>query len=178
MIILEGIDGGGKTSLLKEVCGRFGITQRPRFSSADGPLPNLFDRVYQDLITIPTSECQVYDRHPLISDYVYAPALRGGLLPEFTWPSARSMRNLLAAQSLVVWCVPPKEVVSKSLLNRIDEGNHQHVHTRLDEIYDAYLMQRNFWPGDDVSYDYTDSNSRQAALRRIEQHITKWNMNR
>lgn len=180
MIILEGPDGGGKTTLLGKLQARFDLPQRPRFADSSGPYPDLYNRIYDDLheISLPRTKCQVYDRHSLISDYVYGPTLRGTVLPEFTWPSAATMRNALASRSLVVWCMPPRNIAHTNVSHDLATGNHVDVHRKFNELYDGYLMQRVFWSGAAVDYDYTDDRSVTRAINRIEQHVTEWNMNR
>lgn len=177
MIILEGPDGAGKTTLLRNL----DLPQRPRFAtSADGPLNNLYARVYEDFMQVfghenRVPECGVYDRHSLISEYIYGQIMPDREVPpDFLWPSAKYMLEDIRNRSLLVLALPPLHVVRENLHKEIQLPG---LHEQIFRIYQAYQVFRvTGWPERNlVVYDYTSPMSVATTRARIHQHITEWN---
>lgn len=154
-IILEGPDGAGKTTLLQELHGHFpGMEQHPRFStSVGGPIANLAEAVYKDTKSRATHF--LYDRHPVISEYIYTFSTGRRISPTFLSDSMGRIRNRVAHHSLVIWCLPPLREVQRNVANEIDQMPG--VVENIEDIYNMYQMHRILWPGRSVLFDYTNS---------------------
>lgn len=180
MIILEGPDGAGKTTLLRNL----DLPQRPRFATSDtGPLDNLYARVYRDFMEVFADailldkgpECGVYDRHSLISEYIYGQIMPDREVPpDFLWPSAKYMLEQIRKRSLLVLALPPLHVVKENLHKEVQLPG---LHEQIFRIYQAYQVFRiTGWPERNlVVYDYTSPMSVATTRARIHQHITEWN---
>ena len=154
-IILEGPDGAGKTTLASDLQGHFPeMEMHPRFcTSRGGPIENLAEAVYRD--TRGTPSHYIYDRHPVISDYVYNAAIPGRFFsPEFLSAPMGRIRERIAQTSLVIWCLPPLENV---VHNIHEEEQMSGVHGNIRKIYELYQMHRLMWPGPSALFDYTKS---------------------
>jgi hypothetical protein len=179
MIILEGPDGSGKTTLMQELVMDHGFKQRPRFSTHSGPLDNLYRRVYQDLekVMSGTEECGVYDRHSLMSEYIYGQIRPDSEInPDFLWPGAADMVRALSSRCLLVLCLPPLHVVTENVLKE-DTEQMVGVRENIFRMYQAYQVMRIFWPSQNrlITYDYTSDLSRRTAISRINLHRAEWN---
>lgn len=164
-LILEGPDGAGKTTLLSELHGSFpGMEQHPRFcTSTGGPITELAEAVYKDVKAKPTH--YLYDRHPVISEYVYNTAIPGRTIrPAFLTDSMGRVRNRVAYHSLTIWCLPPLPEVRRNVKRDASE-QMPGVLENIDEIYAQYQMHRIMWPGRHVIYDYTNSDMSWEGLR-------------
>ncbi|AZS06611.1 thymidylate kinase [Mycobacterium phage JacoRen57] len=163
-IILEGPDGAGKTTLLQELQGHFpNMEQHPRFStSLGGPIENLAEAVYKDTVSRPTHF--LYDRHPVISEYVYTFATGRPIRAAFLEDSMARVRSRVARHSLVIWCLPPFREVHRNVL-RDNEQQMDGVVANIRTIYDMYRMQRIMWPGRSVTFDYTNPGTSWEVLR-------------
>lgn len=164
-IILEGPDGAGKTTLLSELHGHFPrMEQHPRFcTSTGGPIEELAEAVFKDVNLKPTH--YLYDRHPVISDYIYNAAIPGRQFsPAFLSDPMGRVRNRVAHHSLTIWCLPPLPVIKRCL---DPEKEMPGVVENIDRIYELYQMHRIMWPGRSVVYDYTHSAASWEGLRYI-----------
>lgn len=151
-IIIEGPDGAGKTTLLSELHGQFPkMEQHPRFcTSQGGPIENLSAAVFKDTHGKPTHF--IYDRHPILSEYVYRMAIDDYIPEAFLSDAMGRVRNRIAKNSLVIFCLPPLSVVKR---NVSDEHDMPGVVKNINKIYDLYQMHRIMWPGRTVLFDYT-----------------------
>jgi hypothetical protein len=156
VIIVEGPDGAGKTTLIGRLCQDLGLIKRGKFvkSNGDGSGTNdLFGDAYVDVVNQPDMGMMIYDRHPMISEYVYGPIVRGNLPPDFCTPQAHATLRLMAKQVLVVWCLPPLNAVKDNVM---DDGEQMNgVQKNIDAIHQMYHTMRVWWPGESVTYDYT-----------------------
>jgi hypothetical protein len=153
MIIVEGPDGAGKTTLVNRlmehptldlVRGERGCT------SEDGALPELANWVDR-VLSIESQRKVLYDRFPLYSDFAYGPLIRGyasARFDDFTWVHSRM--NMLKARHnpMVIFCLPPKAVVIDNIM-----GSHEPstVHLKgvlreIEAIYDLYVHQASMSP--------------------------------
>lgn len=160
-IIVEGPDGGGKTTLIQDLQGHFPKMElHPRFcTSKGGPIENLAEAVFKDVRAKPTHF--IYDRHPLVSDYVYNAAIPGRQFsPAFLSPEMGRLRLRVAHHSLMIWCMPPLTLVKENLGDEMPG-----VHENITRIYELYQMQMLMWPGRAVLFDYNQSMSSWEGLR-------------
>lgn len=163
-ILIEGPDGAGKTTLLSDLAGHFPqMEQHPRFcTSTGGPLDNLAELVFRDVQ--PRATHYLYDRHPCISEYVYRTSLGQSIPSAFLGPAMGRLRNRLAHHSLMIWCLPPLEVVKKNVAQEVG-GQMFGMAQNIDKIYEQYQMHRLMWPGRAVTFDYTRPDVSWEALR-------------
>ena len=156
-ILIEGPDGAGKSSLACDLQAHFPeMEMHPRFcTSKEGPIAELATAVYKDTRGLPTH--YIYDRHPIISDYVYNASIPSRRFSaDFLSETMARVRDRIAYSSLVIWCLPPFRTVADNVLRDEDDqmpGVAQNIH----KIYDNYQMHRLMWPGPSALFDYTKS---------------------
>lgn len=157
-IVVEGPDGSGKTTLMGELKRRFELGSYPRFStSLGGPIPELAKRVETATSTLFNAPLPfILDRHPLVSEMVYGPILRGRPVdPHFVdleWVSCYSQG--LMKRCIIVFCIPPLPRVRANVQANIWDqmpGVAEHI----DAIYTSYLSIAARWGGPHFIYDYT-----------------------
>lgn len=157
MIIVEGPDGSGKDTLIDELIHQLGVdvVKGPRAvkSSISGPVDNLGDWVLKDYREWGMTEaCRIYNRHPLISEKVYGPVLRGGIERGLS-DASEALLQAFAGSTLVIMCRPPLEVV-RECVNA--DRDMRGVVDNIDEIYSRYQAMEKLWPGWMVKYDWTN----------------------
>lgn len=159
MVIVEGPDGAGKTTLINRLCAELGVEIRPRSSTSDhGPVDDVWEWVKRDLIT--NVDRDIYDRHPFISESIYGPVLRGEMRlgPD---PEEQELHYglFLHHRPLVIYCMPPLKQVR---FNVAQNHDGQTDHTRgvlryIDTIYALYqyraMMDRHVI--ETLHWDYT-----------------------
>lgn len=172
MLILEGPDGGGKTTLVKRLSSELNLPVHERACTSDGgPVDDLFKWAYRDAVSMPDQPMAIYDRHPLISEYIYGPIARHYLLPEFRSPKAHALMRLMAAQVHVVFCIPPLEAVVANL-SRETSTQMPGVVENIARIHAMYQTLAMFWPGESTTYDYTAaSHSYEHTLVAARLHV-------
>ena len=182
MIILEGPDGGGKTTLLNALTQATGLPMHARASdSLTGPVQDLFGWTVADLTTWNEQPLSLYDRHPLISEHIYGPYVRNNVRPgfELTNPAIAEMRKFLRKHAMVVICLPPYAVVEDNARSD-DMGQMPGVLDNLRYIYDCYQMMPLMWPSDSMicTYNYmADPDSRtgyNSILAAAKHHLHTW----
>lgn len=157
MIVIEGPDGAGKSTLAEVLSVKFNLPMHERASdSVAGPVDNLFKWAYDDVVSMPDREISVYDRHPLLSEYVYGPIVRSTLPEGFTTTTAHRLIRMMAASVLVVLCRPPSERLRSSVSDQRDMPG---VSTHIERIAAAYDALKMFWPGQIVTHDFTSADS-------------------
>lgn len=169
-IILEGPDGAGKSTLACDLQAHFPeMEMHPRFcTSKEGPIEGLAEAVYKDTRGVPTH--YIYDRHPIISDYVYNAAIPyRWFSPDFLSDTMARVRERIARASLVVWCLPPIKVVAENV-RRDAEDQMPGVADNIIKIYDNYQMHRLMWPGRSVVFDYTEP---EASWNALTYHLSE-----
>lgn len=166
-IIVEGPDGAGKTTLIQELQYLHpGLEVHPRFcTSTGGPIANLSEAVFKDTTARPTSF--IYDRHPVVSEYVYRTAIQGPqeLSDAFLSDAMARVRQRIAKHSLMIWCLPPLATVRRNIAG--DVGQMPGVEMNIDQIYALYRQHRVFWPGRSIVFDYTNHTVSWEDLRHV-----------
>ena len=150
MLIVEGPDGSGKTTLITSLREKLGLKVAPRVVGQDTkPLLDLKHWVEtQGLSTAPL----IYDRHRLISEFVYGPILRKTQNEGFTDPNwvYTYIQSLAFRRPMIVFCMPPLEVIRKNLEGDPDNTK---VVDYIEQIYAGYLAQYSLWAAIDNVYN-------------------------
>lgn len=156
-LIIEGMDGSGKDTLIANLTRKFpGYPIHERASSSlGGPVPNLAEWVRRDAVHMSRSIPHIYNRHPLISEPIYAPIRPNRpLAPGFEnqgWLDA--YRRIVGSHSVVVICQPSFRIVRATVREQGADAHMPGVWDHLQYLYDAYNGLT--WPGRLVRYNYT-----------------------
>lgn len=183
MVIVEGPDGGGKTTLIKRLTKDTGLPMHARASdSMTGPVQDLYEWTDQDISTWQWQPLSIYDRHPLLSEPIYGPTIRGYVRPGFERSNNAlpGYRRYLRENALVILCLPPLDVVTENVHAARDMPG---VVENIGYIYDCYQMILSLWPVNAhiARYDYTaraqDANGYDGILASVQDHKYRWKGN-
>lgn len=158
MIIVEGPDGAGKTTLIRQMCAEFDIEVAPRVVGKDTKdLVDLQQWVEDNLNE--GFQWKIFDRYRLISEFCYGPTLRPVQRPGFTnrawvWNSLRRLYQ--EVRPVIIYCLPKLEVIKENLR---DDPDNEVVRDHIEQIYAAYVeraaLDSLLIPGRVVIWDYT-----------------------
>ena len=174
MIIVEGPDGAGKTTLVNELLKEFDdLTLGPR---ATDDRDKLYEVTVEDTfnalseaVRCRKGEAKIWDRL-FYSEFVYAPVTDRDCA--FNEDQQSYINRIIQYLGIpIIICLPPLEVVKQNLGDKQMEG----VTENIDQIYELYA-DAEWWPPA-MLYDYTG----QAPLRRDDRmpfslHLIKQNL--
>lgn len=189
MIIIEGMDGSGKTVLAQQLSIRLGDVPIKRFVTSGGPanLDLLVEEVraalkeLQDQVTQNRRPVVIYDRFSLISEPIYGTILRDRNHFGDEWVSLIDL--LLALDPIVVYCRPGIEYILQNIRKTTD-SQMSGVVSKVLELVNAYdeliswlqVKAHRLRSGRILVYSYDTDGVRdvEAEIRRIyrEQGVT------
>lgn len=171
LIVVEGSDGAGKTTLVRYLSTKFGLRVGKR-AQKDRKL--LYKSTRQDTYTALAQAVdgktppQIWDRL-FFSEQVYASLV--GRSPEFSLPEQVWIKGMLTAiPAVTILCLPPRQVCIE---NATKDEQMDGVNENLPEIWQAYFdMAHQFY----FVYDYTSpTNGRlQPIERKISMELNNW----
>lgn len=176
MIIVEGPDGSGKTTLIEKLQHELKLPLHGRFCNSDGtvtdneksPRSILFDLAMEDIGSLSTQPPCIYDRHPMISEYVYGPIIRGELPEGFETNEARRALFTLANHTLLIICRPPLRALVSSVTA---EKQMLGVLDNILPIRAGYDLIRTFWPVPVMTYNREELDSLDVVLSRAAKFV-------
>lgn len=175
MIIVEGPDGAGKTTLIAKIREAYpDLDVAPRVVSKETKaLTDMQDWVNQNLNE--GFQYRLFDRHRLISEFVYGPVLRANMQhPGFDDPSwvYWSLRKFYHLDPVIIYCLPPFNAVQFNV-NQGDDNIA--VQDSIKAIYAGYAhrMALDIIAGRTVlHYDYTVDYVNADPLAIVHPYIT------
>jgi hypothetical protein len=166
-LIIEGMDGSGKDTLIKDLSRLF-----PRMplharasTSIGGPVDSLAQWVEEDTARmLKGSTPHIYNRHPLVSERIYAPIRKNDkpIAEKFNddaWHEA--YRRIVGSCSVLIICQPPFKVVAQTIKEQGADAHMPGVYQATSHLYQSYAML--VWPGRTIRYDYTKNKPRELA---------------
>ena len=169
MIIIEGPDGSGKSTLVRELSQRLALPVAGKV--VDSETNAMFDlKQWVDNNLADGFMRMIFDRHRLISEPIYGTVLpwRKDTHLDFWGSDAwlyKSMHHFANIKPVVIVCLPPYEVVMENILN---DPQNARVRTDMWAIYRGYQMVIARGEADQV-YDYTTAT--EQTLQRLESFI-------
>lgn len=139
MIIVEGPDGAGKTTLIEQLKERYGLEVAPRVVTKGAEaMTDLKVWVEENLAQ--GFQYRIFDRHRLISEFIYGPLLRQQQQPGFTdltWSWLQLEKLYGEIRPFIIYCLPPLETVAENVYLSGDENKV--VLDHIEAMYTAYV---------------------------------------
>lgn len=160
MIIFEGPDGAGKTTLIKSFQELSGLPINPRAVAQDTtPLIDDMRRWVWDNVQQGFQE-KIFDRHRLISEFIYGSVIRVEQQPGFTDPEwvLGMIGRFYTLDPIIIYCLPPLEAVRA---NVSADPDNVAVAEFIEPLYTAYLQKAmtdmHYRPTRTIIHDYTQA---------------------
>lgn len=174
IIVVEGPDGAGKTTLIKKLLERFDkYTVAPRVVNKDTEA--MVDlKEWVELDNMASSKNTLYDRHRLISEPIYGPIMR----PQTPEPGFdniewfyEELAQFYAKKPVIIYCLPALSVVQANV--RHDPDNTA-VAERITSVWQGYLNKActDFSAGRAFMHDYT-THSTPRLLSMVDAQIQR-----
>lgn len=184
MIVVEGPDGAGKTTLVERLCEEFGLVVGERGTSNRDELykvtfPDTMRALAEAVISPDMDEDKMSkSQRPIVwdrlffSDFVYAPIQNR---PVAFGPECKMfvLNMLEALKAPIIYCRPPQEVI---LSNVEDEDKHQMegVRENVDKMIHTYdqLLRHSKGHLNLIEYDYTEPGAHYLVFAQIEAYMS------
>lgn len=173
MIIVEGMDNTGKSTMTKRISERFELSIVSGLSSPEkGEPPDEAYMVNNTLDMLILNPHAVFDRFPIISEAVYGPILRGKIafnIPPYSW--SFYFEKLKSLHPLIIYCRPPTEEVF-SFGHRKQMLGVARWRAQLLHRYDLWMARfRDYEKMLIQKYDFMDSIEPEKTLDIVESYI-------
>lgn len=146
LIVVEGVDGSGKTTLIQNfrqvasrLCWTFARSGPPQGTEDLIQTVRFVSR--HTAYNIPL----ICDRHPLISEPIYGPIVRGKSLIEGYWDREEALDKIAATVDRVIYCRPDLDIAFHSAKKNKQMPGVEEQYWALYQAYDRTmedLLQR------------------------------------
>lgn len=141
MIIVEGPDGGGKSTLVKTLSAELGLPVAPRVVGSDTrPLTDL--AVWTERNVDQGFQRVIFDRHRLISEPIYSPFKNHEPTSRFmnlNWVADMTWRFYTQCKPIIIYALPPIGEVHRNVQN--PDSDNLVVQEWINHIYAGYVAR-------------------------------------
>ena len=170
MIIVEGMDNSGKSTLAKHLAEKFGLEYLHSPSEYRNDTKLMIDWALKQLLD---QKLAVYDRFSPISDRVYGPVLRGGTPYNDTIAGKSAVELLKTVPHLIIYCRPERErILNFGSREQMDGVTSQA--TKLLEEYDALMSKMQLEGYDIITYNYAEPEGYEFVISQVSHYIKQW----
>lgn len=157
LIIVEGMDNTGKTTLIQSLAEHFRLPTARTYRKPDSST-----EIHQwDAWCTHCPYPLILDRHPAISDMIYGPRLRGVTYSGFGLAQRTHENNF------IIYCRPPKNKIIQTINERDQlEGVAENLSDLLSDYDNTMDML-----GPDFVYDYTQPRAFQTLVTVLTTHL-------
>jgi hypothetical protein len=173
MIVVEGSDGSGKSTLIADLATTFSLPIAPRVVSKTTEAMVDLKEWTEHNVSMGWQPI-IFDRHRLISEPIYGSVLRKGFEPGFDdvrWLHAMNTMFYQYCRPLIIYCVPPYPIVRANLQGDQDNLAVVHKIRRIYSLYTAKAACDSVTAGAFI-YDYT-MNKPETLYRGMEQALER-----
>lgn len=179
MIIVEGPDGAGKSTLINTLVPWLNEVLLDEWSLAE----RVVEKDTNTSVNLKTwtntniakgFHTTVYDRHRLLSDPIYSVAMSKDMelsgLYEFPW-LLEAWNQLLQGEPIIIYCLPPYHVVKKNVTS---DPSNAVINPFINGIYHGYVAQVSMLSSlyDGVLiYDYSKVGSLETLIENLKQEL-------
>lgn len=177
MIVVEGPDGAGKTTLIEKLLNDFDLELQPKVVSSD-------TKAMTDLATWIEAQNsrgwdrekpRLYDRHGLISEPIYCNAMNRSpkrMFDNWGWLALELVR-FYNEQPIIIYCLPPLEVVRHNVMK--EETDNAAISDQITGIWVAYARQAatDAITRGSIIYNYTEDRYENLVYRLAGSHIPR-----
>jgi tRNA uridine 5-carbamoylmethylation protein Kti12 len=154
MIIVEGMDNTGKSTLVQHLAEKFKLCKVATYHK---PQSLVMIHDYDFWLSL-CPQPLILDRHPAISDLIYGNVLRG-----ISYITERESRAW-SKDHLIIYCRPAADIILKSFEDRPQLGGVKENLLKLLLFYDTYMEDIKH-----VFYDHTNLKGVENAIREYLQ---------
>lgn len=173
MIAIEGPDGAGKTVLAKTLSISLGIPRIKR-EKQDPFVWTLSEMTSWNS----TRGMRIYDRFPLISEYIYGPIRRGHVSEDFERVRTSELLDRFYADALIIYCRPPYETIVHNVEHTPQPADIKAHTDNIIRAYDQFFFFDEPSGRFTVVYDYTTHSVSERLLPIVHQHLEAWDSHR
>jgi hypothetical protein len=145
VIIVEGPDASGKSTLVEKLQKKLEINVRNRHVDGEGGFTGDPIRWVNEEMRAWPAVTGLYDRFPLLGEPIYGPIIRGRIYEEFADSAYMALLDhFFHLKPLVIYCLPPQGAVRKQFeATKATQPKwlQQASQRQRDGIYAAYWMQ-------------------------------------
>ena len=142
MIIVEGPDGSGKTTLVTKLAERYSLGVEPKLVNSDMS-SNSSKKAWCEQNVARGFQAKLFDRHCLISEPIYNSVTRRAFDPGFDdvhWYTAMTTMFYKHCNPLIIYCLPELEVVKANVAADVD-NQPKVVRESIRKIYAQYVAK-------------------------------------
>lgn len=142
MIVVEGPDGAGKTTLIEKLATEFALPIAPKIVASDMSSQVLSKKAWCESNVSKGFSATLYDRHCLISEPIYNIVTRSSFDPGFDdvgWLSAMMTMFYKWCSPLIIYCLPDLDTIRTNIED--DPDQPQRVKDAIRKIYGLYVAK-------------------------------------
>lgn len=159
-IIVEGIDGTGKSTLVNELCIELDFSSI-KYKEHPKTIPDLNSRISRSIIAM-IEGSTIQDRSPLISDLMYSKYNRT-LYPSYDWQKSKTILDKL--NPIIIFC--DTSIPIHHISKYEDKDMIELISCNTRNIRQAYYRFFSYLDVEIYRYDYTQKGAYKELLSKI-----------